>query len=150
MRFFNGLATLGNFFQPILLLAIRLFWGIYFAVTGYGKFLHANEVSQFFDSLHIPFPLFSTYLTGTFELLGGIALVLGLASRLFSIPLIIITLVALATAHKDALNSIWSDPQTIINQAPFTFLLASLIIFAFGPGLLSIDALIKRFKNRGN
>ncbi len=145
MRFFNGLAKFGNFFQPLLLLAIRLFWGIYFAITGYGKFLHANDVSQFFDSLHIPFPLFSTYLTGFFELLGGISLILGLASRLFSIPLIVICCTALATAHKDALASLVKDPQVIINQAPFTFLLAGLIIFVFGPGLLSIDALIKRF-----
>lgn len=149
MRFFNGLAAVGNFLQPILLLAIRLFWGIFFAITGYGKFLHAREVSEYFQTLHIPFPLFSTYLTGTFELLGGISLVLGLASRLMSIPLIIITCMAFATAHKDALASLWTDPQVILSQAPFTFLLAALIIFVFGPGLISIDALIKRYKDRG-
>ena len=42
------------------------------------------------------------------------------------------------------LTSIFSDPDKFVAAAPFPFLLTALLVLAFGPGALSIDALIKR------
>jgi putative oxidoreductase len=53
-------------------------------------------------------------------------------------------IVAYVTADFEALTSIFSDPDKFVAAAPFPFLLAALLILAFGPGALSIDALIKR------
>ena len=39
-------------------------------------------------------------------------------------------------------------PDKFVAAAPFPFLLAALLVLAFGPGALSLDALIKRFVAR--
>jgi putative oxidoreductase len=52
---------------------------------------------------------------------------------------------AYVTADKEALHSIFTDPDKFTAAAPYVFLIASLIVFVFGPGLFSVDALASRF-----
>lgn len=141
-------AAIGNDLQSPLLLAIRLFWGGSFIIAGLGKFIHQEPVIAYFTSLGIPFPSFSVDLTATVEIVGGILLVLGLFSRLASIPLFITMLVALLVAEQEAVRMILSDPENFIHRQPFSFLFASLLIFAFGPGAFSLDYLIWERKKR--
>jgi putative oxidoreductase len=54
-------------------------------------------------------------------------------------------LAAYITADKEALRSIFSDPDKFTAAAPYVFLIASLIVFLFGPGVFSVDALASRF-----
>jgi putative oxidoreductase len=54
-------------------------------------------------------------------------------------------LMAYITADKEALHSIFSDPDKFTAAAPYVFLMASLIVFVFGPGIFSADALASRF-----
>jgi putative oxidoreductase len=54
-------------------------------------------------------------------------------------------LMAYITADKEALHSIFSDPDKFTAAAPYVFLMASLIVFIFGPGVFSLDALASRF-----
>ncbi len=54
-------------------------------------------------------------------------------------------LVAYITADREALLSIFSKPDNFSAAAPFTFLVASLIILIFGPGRFSLDYLIARY-----
>jgi putative oxidoreductase len=68
-------------------------------------------------------------------------LLLGLGSRLVSVPLMFTMGVAYATAHREELGKIFSDPDKFTDAPPFLFLLASVIVFAFGPGKISVDAL---------
>jgi putative oxidoreductase len=42
----------------------------------------------------------------------------------------------------------FSDPDKFVQAAPFPFLLTALIVLAFGPGLFSVDALLKRVIER--
>jgi putative oxidoreductase len=51
-------------------------------------------------------------------------------------------IMAYVIADREALGSIFSDPKKFYNAAPFTFLLASLLILVFGPGKFSLDTLI--------
>jgi putative oxidoreductase len=67
-----------------------------------------------------------------------------LASRLLCIPLICTLTGAYLTAHREALLTIFSNPDQFISQAPFNFLLTSLIVFCFGPGKFSLDNLIEK------
>ena len=46
---------------------------------------------------------------------------------------------AYITADRAALLSIFSDPDNFYAAAPFTFLMASLIVLIFGPGRFSLD-----------
>ncbi len=50
-------------------------------------------------------------------------------------------LVAYAPADREALQAIFSDTDKFTSAGPFLFLLASLIVLAFGLGKLSLDAL---------
>ncbi len=137
----NGLlTTLGRLTQPLLLLVLRLYWGWSFFQTGKGKLLHLDRITEFFASLHIPLPKLNAIMAGSVECGGGLLLMLGLASRVATVPLIFTLLVAYATAERDSLFAFFSDPDKFTDATPFLFLLAVVVIFAFGPGRLSLDA----------
>ena len=141
------LDTAADFLQSPLLLGIRLYWGWQFAQTGWGKLMHLDRTAGYFESLDIPLPKFNAVMAGGTECVGGVLLALGLWARPASVPLIFTMLVAYWTADREALNAIGSDPDKFVTAAPFLFLLASLIVLVFGPGKLSLDALLG--KNQG-
>ena len=136
--------------QAPLLLALRIyfFWQLY--QTGQGKLLNIGKIIDFFTSLKIPAPTFNAYFVGALECFGGLLLVVGLASRPLAFMIVISMSVAYRTADIDAGRSIFSDPDKFVKADSFPFLLAALIVLAFGPGLFSIDALLKRlFRGKG-
>jgi putative oxidoreductase len=130
--------------QSPLLLIIRLYWGISFAQTGWGKLMNLERTAGFFSDLGIPMPKLNAMMAGVTECGGGILLALGLFARPAAVPLIFCMGIAYATAEKEALMAIGSEPDKFVTAAPFLFLLASLVVLAFGPGKFSIDALIGR------
>jgi len=138
------LATLGGWLQPVLLLIIRGWWGWSFFLTGKGKLMNLDKTAGFFADLGIPLPKLNAILAGSTECVGGLLLLLGLGARLASVPLIFTMLVAYATADKEALQSIFSDTDKFTGATPFLFLLACLIVFAFGPGKISLDAALSK------
>ena len=142
-----GLLVRGaSYLQSPFLLIVRLYWGWEFFLTGKGKLSDLSEPTEFFASLHIPFPAFNAALVGTTECLGGLFLLVGLASRLVSIPLMFLLCIAYLTADNEALRSIFSDPDKFLSATPFQFLFAVVLVFAFGPGAFSLDYLIgKKF-----
>lgn len=138
------LATLGGWVQPVFLLLVRGWWGWSFFLTGRGKLLHLDKTASFFADLGLPLPKLSAIIAGSTECVGGLLLLLGLGARLVSMPLIFTMGVAYATADKEAVAAVFSDPDKFTSAAPFLFLLASAIVFAFGPGRLSVDALLAK------
>ncbi len=137
VRFYEGIIRAGEGFQSYLLLAMRLFWGYQFFQTGMGKLSDISKVTAYFESLSIPFAEANAYMVGSFEMVGGILLMLGLGTRLIAIPLIVILCTAFATAHREAIH----DADSFVSQSPFNFLLMCLVVFAFGPGKFSLDYL---------
>ena len=138
------LDTAAAWLQSPLLLVIRLYWGWQFAQTGWGKLTHLDRTAGFFDSLGIPLPKANAVLAGGTECVGGALLALGLCARPAAVPLVFTMGVAYATADRDALRAITTDPDQFVTAAPFLFLLAALLVLAFGPGRLSLDALMGR------
>jgi putative oxidoreductase len=128
--------------QSPLLLVLRLYWGWQFWGTGTGKLGNVDHVTEFFTSLHIPFPRLNVYIAGTTEAVGGILLLLGIGGRIATIPLIFTMLVAYATDDREAVLHIFSAPDKFVTRDPFLFLLASTIVLVFGPGKLSVDHLV--------
>ncbi len=137
--FYEGLVRVGESFQSILLFVMRLYWGFGFYQSGMGKFNDISKVTQYFQSLNIPFAEANAYIAASIETGGGLLLMMGLASRLAAIPLAVVMCTAYVTAHRPALLNIFNDPDTFLSQPPFLFLLTCLIVFAFGPGKCSID-----------
>ena len=129
-----------------LLLILRLFIGWQFFITGKGKLQNLDRVTEFFTSLHIPMPHLNAMFVGTLEMVGGLLLLVGLASRLIAVPLTINMIVAYLTADREAVVNMFSNPDGFTHADPFLFLLVSLIVLAFGPGLFSLDELISRLR----
>ncbi|MSU50347.1 MAG: DoxX family protein [Opitutus sp.] len=148
---YNKLDTLltatGTWLQPVLLLLLRVWWGWSFFLTGKGKLMNLEKTTAFFAGLDLPLPKLNAIAAGSVECAGGLLLLLGFGSRAACVPLIFTMAVAYGTAHKEELGAILSDPDKFTGAAPFLFLLTSLIVFAFGPGKLSLDVLL--FKKSG-
>jgi putative oxidoreductase len=126
---------------------IRLYWGYQFFLTGKGKLMHLDKTTEFFASLNIPAPKLNAILAASTECTCGVLLLLGLFSRFASLALICVMCVAFATADREALTSIFSDPNKFLSADPFLFLFAAVLVFAFGPGKIAVDRLI--FKDKG-
>ena len=141
--FYQTLIRAGEIFQNLFLLAVRLIWGWQFFITGKGKLADIPAIAEFFKSLHIPFPEANAYLVGSVEMIGGALLFIGLFARLISLPLICTMSVAFLTADIEATSHFFSDPTNFFMKSPFSFLMAVLIIFSFGPGKISLDYLFK-------
>jgi putative oxidoreductase len=130
--------------QSAFLLFVRLYWGWQFMQTGWGKLHNIAKVTEFFTTLGIPFPALNAHFIAGLELTGGILLVFGLASRLIAVPLTINMLVAYITADREALLSIFSDPDKFTAAAPYTFLAASMMVLIFGPGKFALDTRVAK------
>src|ERR1700730_16269683 len=141
-RYYRLLIRAGSSLQSPFLLAVRLYWGWQFMQTGWGKLTDIGKVIGFFTDLGIRAPALNAYFVSALELGGGALLILGFGSRLIALPLVIDMLVAYITADREALFSIFSNPDKFTAAAPYTFLIASLIVLIFGPGKISADALL--------
>ena len=137
-RFFD----LISYLQSPFLLCVRLYWGWQLVQSGWGKLHHLSNVTEFFTSLGLPMPAQTALAISCLEFFGGIFLALGLLSRLTAFALTINVIVAYITADREALLSIFSDPDKFYAAAPYTFLIASLIILIFGPGKIALDTLL--------
>ena len=137
-----------NSLQSPFLLLIRVYWGWLFLQSGIGKFGHIDKVVSFFTDLGIPAPTLNAYFNASLETVGGILLILGLASRLISVPLLINMIVAYITADREAFTSFFSESGKFFGADPFPFLLVSLLILIFGPGKFSVDTLILAYRKK--
>ena len=135
-------------FLPGLL--TRLLMGEAFFLTGRGKLEHFDNTVQFFSSLGIPMPELNAAFVSRLEFYGGIALVLGLATRFVAAGLASTMVVALLTADRpsflDALRL--SGEQTPTDIVPAVYLLFLLWLVITGPGALSLDRVIVRWWRR--
>jgi putative oxidoreductase len=149
-RGYRVFVNIANHLQSPFLLLVRLYWGWQFAQAGWGKLHRLPKVTEFFSSLGIPAPHANAVFVSNLEVVGGILLAIGLGSRFISVLLAGDMLVAYLASDRDALRMIFSDPGKFYNADPYTFLFASLIILIFGPGLLSLDALIQKLRRSEN
>ena len=139
------LASAGGLLQPLVLLVFRVCWGLRFFYSGKGKLNNHGDIVEFFTSLGIPMPELNAWFVGGVECVGGLLLLIGLCSRPVALILAINMLVAYLTVASDraALLGIFTDADPFLKAAPFFFLLTAILIFAFGPGRLSVDGLIQ-------
>jgi len=140
-RFFGAL----DYLRSPFLLAVRLYWGWQLIQSGWGKLHNLEKVAEFFTSLNLPMPGQMAVFISCVEFFGGILLALGLLSRLTALVLTVNMVMAYVIADREALHSIFSDPDKFYAAAPYTFLIASLIILFFGPGKLSLDTVLEHW-----
>lgn len=137
-------ASLFNSLQAPLLFIIRLFWGCYYVRSGIVKALHFPGVVEYFAKLGIPFPELNLFLVASIHFFGGICMILGVQVRWVSIPLAITMVVAYFTAELNVVEQIFCRPGLFVQALPFNFLLANLLLIAFGAGKWSVDYWVER------
>lgn len=141
---------------PPLLLRLVLAWE--FGEAGLEKLMGMN----WFSDLMFPFPFslvspeVSWHIATWFELGGAIALILGFATRFFSVSLIVLTIVAIATvhwpAHWDTVAELFRGYRIIDEEGdgfgnyklPLLYILMFLPLVFGGAGKFSLDHLIKQ------
>ena len=127
---------------PLLFLRLALAYGFWSpAVMKWGDI---NAIGEWFGSMGLPFPLVNAYLAASTEMAGVFLLLFGFGTRLISIPLIVTMLVAIFTVHLP--NGFEAGSNGF--EIPLYYLLMLFTLIVYGPGKLSVDQLIKNFKNK--
>jgi putative oxidoreductase len=126
--------------DSLALLVARLTVGVLFVSTGWGKVNNLAKVTDFFTELGIPMPAFNAALASYAELVCGFLLVIGLASRLAAVPLVVTMTIAILTAKRSELHSV----PDLFGFVEWTYLAILLVIFALGPGKIALDTLVER------
>ena len=128
------------FLAPLL---SRLVVGITFYYTGSGKRGNLDKLTGFFTDLGIPFPGVNAIFIANLEFFGGICLILGLGTRIFSFLLGCTMVTALMTADKDTL--VMKFPADLTDVTSFTLLLFLVWQVLYGPGPLSLDYFLSKW-----
>lgn len=144
---YSFILKIGSNLQSFFLLYMRITWGHQFLLTGVKKLRDIEGTAAFFTQLNIPAPVFHAYEVGIVEAVCGALILVGFASRLAALPLLIVLFTALMTAHADALANLKfiADPHILVIERPYPYLITALMVFIFGPGRVSIDGWIKRW-----
>lgn len=122
-------------------LMLRLFFGYFWFETGLAKLQNLEAFSTRFMGWGIPFPTFSAALSGGTDLIGGALLMLGLFTRLATIPMIINMVVAIAVVVIRQVGSF----DEFVELDEFLYILILFWLFMAGPGLASLDTLLARW-----
>jgi putative oxidoreductase len=125
-------------------LLMRLFLGYFFLETGWGKIHNLAQMTERFTEWGIPAPAFNAALSGWTEFIGGTLVLVGLGTRLISIPMLINMVVATLTVR---LKKVAGLDDFVELDEPLYALGFLWLIFA-GPGKASLDELVERWWRR--
>lgn len=135
---------------PAAVLLVRLLVGAVFLSEGVQKFLFpaALGVGRF-AKIGIPFPELTAPFVGAVEIGCGLLVIVGLATRLAAVPLLINMCVAIATTKIPILlkSGFWAMAHEA--RTDWAMLLGALFLCAVGAGPISLDAIgLRRWKGR--
>jgi putative oxidoreductase len=123
----------------------RLVVGLIFLSEGIQKFLFPELLGVGrFETIGFTDPAFWAYFAGTFEIVCGALVLIGLLSRVASVPLLIIMITAFITTKLPILmtKGFWSMAHEYRTDFAVTLLLIYLVIY--GSGKWSIDSKINK------
>lgn len=124
------------------MLLVRIAVGLIFVTQGILKYTDPNMGVVRFTRIGFAHPYFTAHFVGTFEILCGVLVVIGLWTRLASIALLVVITTAIAATKIPELfrsnQGFWymvSDART-----DFAMLCCLIFLISVGGGLWSIDA----------
>ncbi len=112
------------------------------------KLSNFDQIVQWFDtSLHLPMPYLNAVLATATEALGVVFLILGFKTRLISIPLMIVMVVAITMVH-------WKGGFSATNggyEIALYYFLMLFVLATTGPGKYSLDeTVLKKYFGTNN
>ncbi len=149
----NRLDASGPWLAFVLL---RLLIGWEFLESGLMKYHGENWFSHIQGQFLFPFNVIavevSWFMATWFEIVGGIALMLGIGTRFFAVSLIVLTIVAAAAVHlpteliqlSDLFKGYAITDKGFGNfKLPLLFIAMLLPLLFMGPGRMSVDAFFR-------
>ncbi len=115
--------------------------GAVFVAYSLGKFRRHDAEAGAFDRYGIPWPDVTVYAIGTIELVGGLLLIAGLATRPVAVALIGNMFGALATAGR-------IEPNVNHVALPIVLVLVLVALVWTGGGRFSVDGRLSRMHRR--
>ena len=115
---------------------VRIVTGLLFAIHGWQKFAFGiGGVTAYFSKIGIPMPEVMAPFVAGLELIGGVLLILGLATRWISLLFVCEMLVTTLYVQLPAKGWNGADLDRMV-------LAAALLLVLAGPGAAAIDSLI--------
>jgi len=131
-------SRLSEYGKSCALLFARLTIAYGFYDPAIKKWNGIDNVAAWFGSMGIPFPTLNAYMAASFEAAAVVLLTLGLLTRVISIPLIVIMLVAIFMVHLP--NGFSAGENGF--EIPLYFMLFLLVFLTNGAGKFSLDRVI--------
>lgn len=134
-RFIHAVAGKLSWLPPTL---TRITVGWVFMQSGWGKLTHLPDIIKYFGELGIPMPEFQAPFAASAELVCGVLILAGLFTRLATVPLIIVMIVAIITARKGDYEGVAS----LFGFIEYLYIVLLLWLGVAGAGPLSLDRLL--------
>ena len=134
-----------HYWFPVLL--VRICVGLEFFESGRGKLFHSlDDLIAAFESWGIPLAHIQAPFVASVELLGGICIILGLATRVFAALLVAVMSVAILTlmTHENVTSLPHGSLGDFLYLPEVGFLLIFLWLVFSGPGKVSLDGFLAR------
>jgi putative oxidoreductase len=119
-------------------LLVRISLASVFVVTGWGKLHDLGKVTGYFTELGLPLPGLTAIVVATTEFVGGSLVLVGLFTRLASLPLAFSMLVAILTAKRGDIDGV----ATLFGFNEFTYLACFVWLVVAGAGAVSLDRVL--------
>lgn len=126
--------------QSLSLLALRLILAYGFYEPAKMKWSDIGSVAEWFGSMGLPLPTLQAYLAASTEAAGVVLLTLGLFTRLISVPLMVVMVVAITLVHLP--NGFSSGNNGF--EIPLYYFIMLFVLLTHGAGKLSVDAFLHR------
>lgn len=133
--------------MPTAVIIIRLMTGSVFLSEGIQKFLLPQELGVGrFTKIGIPSPELLAPFVGCVEIVGGLLLLIGLLTRLASIPLLINMAVAICTTKLLVIHDFWKLAHEA--RTDYCMIMGLLFLLWVGSGTYSLDRVLFSNSNK--
>jgi putative oxidoreductase len=122
--------------NSVFVLVGRILLAVMFILAGFGKLTDVSGTAAYFAMYNLPGGAATAVVVGLVELLGGLAILVGFQTQIAAWVMAVFSVVTALIAH-----TAWSDMMQLIHfQKNVAIAGGFLVLAAYGPGALSVDA----------